>query len=199
MLQSHRRPMTKNKERVDFLLRQLGKGFLFLIVIIGGYILGSRYLGFDLKEVMGSLYEEPEIVFTIFLISEIVFGIIPPEFFMIWSQRHQDMGIFIDNVLVLMSISYAAGILGYWFGAYLNGTRAYTFVRKRIFGKFEKHFQEYGDFLVVVAAITPIPFSGICMLVGSVHYPFGKFLLIAMARFLRFAVYASIIWQTRVT
>ena len=191
--------MAKNKERADFLLRQLGKGFLFLIVVVGGYILISRYFGFDLKEAMGPLYEEPGLVFSIFLFSEVVFGIIPPEFFMIWSQRHRDMGIFIDNVLVLMLVSYAAGVIGYWFGAYLNGTRAYTFVRKRIFGKFEKHFQAYGGFLVVVAAITPIPFSGICMLVGSVHYPFARFLIVAMARFARFIVYASIIWQVHVT
>jgi len=80
--------MTKNRDRIDFFLRQFGKGFLFLIVIIGGYILGSRYFGFDLKEIMGPLYERPTIVYGIFLISEVVFGIIPPEFFMIWSQRH---------------------------------------------------------------------------------------------------------------
>jgi len=97
-----------------------------------------------------------------------------------------------------MAISYSAGVLGYWFGAYLNGTRVYTFVKKRIFGKFEKHFHTYGGFLVIVAAVTPIPFSGICMLVGSVRYPLKKFLLFAMARFLRFALYAAIIWQTQV-
>ncbi len=191
--------MTKNKERADFFLRQLGKGFLFLIVIIGGYIFFSKYLGFDLKEIMGPLYERSDIVFIIFLISEVVFGIIPPEFFMIWSQRHGDLTIFINNISVLTGISYAAGVLGYWFGAYLNTTRAYTFFKKRVFGKFEKHFHSYGGFLVIVAAITPIPFSGICMLVGSVHYPFNKFLLFAMARFIRFTIYAGIIWHTQVT
>jgi membrane protein YqaA with SNARE-associated domain len=190
--------MSKNRERADFFLRQLGKGFLFLILIIGGYIVASRYLGFDLKEIMGPLYERAEMVFVIFLVSEVVFGIIPPEFFMIWSQRHQDLGIFVNNVIVLMSISYAAGVFGYWFGAYLNGTRAYTFFKNKVFGKFEEHFHRYGGFLVIVASVTPIPFSGICMLVGSVRYPFSKFLIFATARFVRFTVYASIIWQTQV-
>ena len=123
-LRKQKRRMAKNKERADFFLLQLGKGFLFLIVIIGGYILASRYLGFDLKEIMGPLYEKPTIIFSIFWISEVVFGIIPPEFFMIWSQRHGDLSIFINNVSMLMGISYVAGVLGYWFGAYLNGTRA---------------------------------------------------------------------------
>ncbi|MCP4458400.1 MAG: VTT domain-containing protein [Cytophagales bacterium] len=190
--------MTKNRERADFFLRQLGKGFLFLIVIIGGYILVSRLFGFDLKEIMGPLYERPIIIYTIFWVSEVVFGIIPPEFFMIWSQRHGDLSLFVNNVTMLMVISYVAGVVGYWFGAYLNGTRAYTFLKKKIFGKFEEHFHHYGGFLVIVAAVTPIPFSGICMLVGSVRYPFTKFLLFAMARFVRFTVYAAIIWQTQV-
>jgi len=190
--------MTKNKERADFFLRQLGKGFLFLLVIIGGYILASKYFGFDLKEIMGPLYERPTLVFSLFLVSEFVFGIIPPEFFMIWSQRHGDLSVFMNNVSLLMVISYVAGVFGYWFGAYLNTTRIYRLVKKRIFGKFEKHFYKYGGFLVIVAAVTPIPFSGICMLVGSLRYPFNKFLLFAMARFVRFTVYAAIIWQTQV-
>ena len=88
--------MTKNKERADFFLRQLGKGFLFLLVIIGGYILASKYFGFDLKEIMGPLYERPTLVFSLFLVSEFVFGIIPPEFFMIWSQRHGDLSVFMN-------------------------------------------------------------------------------------------------------
>ena len=190
--------MTSNRDRADFFLRQLGKGFLFLLVIIGGYILASRNFGFDLKEIMGSLYEKPVIVYSIFLVSEVVFGIIPPEFFMIWSQRHADLGIFINNIAMLTVISYSAGILGYWFGAYLNTTTIYRLFKKRVFGKFEEHFYRYGGFLVIVAAITPIPFSGICMLVGSLHYPFNKFMLFAMARFIRFTLYAAIIWQTQV-
>lgn len=189
---------TSNRERTQFFLRNLLRGIIFLIVIIGGYFLAKKHLGIDLKEIMGPLYESPKTVFTIFWISEIVFGIIPPEFFMIWSQRHEDFDLFVSNVLVLMSISYVAGVIGYWFGAYLHTTRAYDFLKKRVFGKFEEHFNRYGGFLVVVAAMTPIPFSGICMLVGSVRYPFSRFLLFAMVRFVRFTVYAYVIWQAHV-
>ncbi len=189
---------TQNPKRSEFFLKNLVRGVLFLAVIIGGYLIAKRYLGFDLKEWMGPLYESPRTIFSIFLVSEVVFGIIPPEFFMIWSQRHGDVEIYISNVFILMCISYLAGIVGYWFGAYLNTTRAFTFFKKRIFGKFEEHFNEYGGFLVIVAAMTPIPFAGICMLVGSVRYPFARFLVFAMARFVRFTVYAYIIWHAQI-
>lgn len=187
-----------NPNRVRFFLRNLTRGVLFLVFIIGLYVIAKRYLGFDLKEWMGPLYESPKTVFTIFLVSEVVFGIIPPEFFFIWSARHGDAEIFVSNVFILMVISYAAGVLGYWFGAYLNTTRAYRFFKHKVFGKFEDHFNDYGGFLVIVAAMTPIPFSGICMLVGSFRYPFARFLVFAMARFVRFAVYAYIIWRANV-
>ena len=186
-----------NADRGRFFFKNLVRGIIFLFVIVGGYLLASRYLGFDLKESMGSLYESPRAIFGIFWISEIVFGIIPPEFFMIWSQRHGDIDIYISNVFLLMCISYFAGIVGYWFGAYLYTTRAYTFFKKRVFGKFEDKFEDYGGFLVIVAAMTPIPFSGICMLVGSFRYPFARFLVFAMARFIRFGLYAYIVWESQ--
>jgi membrane protein YqaA with SNARE-associated domain len=189
---------TQRAEKLRFFFSNLMRGMAFLILIIGGYLVAKKYGGFDLKEMMGPLYESPKVIFSIFLISEVVFGIIPPEFFMIWSQRHNDLPLFISNVAVLSLISYAAGVIGYWFGAYLNRTTAYRFVKRKVFGKFEKQFNKYGGFLVVVASMTPIPFSGICMLVGSVKYPFTKFLMYSMTRFLRFILYGFIIWEAHV-
>jgi membrane protein YqaA with SNARE-associated domain len=58
--------------------------------------------------------------------------------------------------------------------------------------------QKYGVFLILVAAITPLPWSAISMLVGSLHYPSKKYLLWALARFIRFAVYAAIIWEANI-
>ena len=190
--------MPTKSEKLQFFLRNLFRGVIFLGVIIGGYFLAKKHLGIDLKNLMGPLYESPRTVFSVFGISEVIFGIIPPEFFMIWSQRHEDLNLFVENVIVLMAISYAAGVIGYWIGAYLNGTRFYTFMKARVFGKFEEHFHNYGGFLVIVATMTPIPFSGICMLVGSVRYPFSRFLIFSLARLFRFAIYAWIIWEAHV-
>ncbi|MEQ9229482.1 MAG: VTT domain-containing protein, partial [Cyclobacteriaceae bacterium] len=85
-----------------------------------------------------------------------------------------------------------------WFGAYMNSSHVFTFFKNKIFGKFEEQFNKFGGFLVIVAALTPLPFSGICMLVGSTRYPFKRFLLFSLARVVRFTVYAYIIWQAHV-
>ncbi|WP_462254148.1 VTT domain-containing protein [Ekhidna sp.] len=185
-----------NKRR--FLIRNLLRGFLWLAVIVVGFIYLRKNYDFTLETVLGPVYDEPTIVYLIFLASEIIFGIIPPEFFMIWSLRNEVLTDYINNVIALSAISYVAGIIGFGIGAYLKNTRFYRLMKVRVFGKFEKHLNNYGGFLVVVAALTPLPFSGIAMLVGSVHYSFKKYLWFSLFRFLRFIAYGIVIWEANI-
>lgn len=181
-----------------FLLRNLGKGLVWLIVIVGGYFYARDNLDFSLETVLGPFYDRPKIVYLIFLASEVIFGIIPPEFFMIWSLRTEVLSSYIYNLISLSAISYAAGVIGFLIGQYLNETQFFVAMKKRVFGKFEDHLTQYGGFLVIVAAVTPIPFSGIAMLMGSVKYSFRKYLYFSLFRFARFLVYAIIIWEANI-
>lgn len=174
------------------------RGFLWLAVIVFGYVYLHKTYNFTLEAILGPVYDQPTVVYMIFLASEVIFGIIPPEFFMIWSLRSESLFIYVNNIIGLSVISYIAGIIGFGIGAYLKNTQFYRQMKKRVFGKFEKHLNNYGGFLVVVAAITPIPFSGIAMLVGSVHYSFRKYLWFSLFRFLRFVVYGVIIWEANI-
>jgi len=185
-------------DRRRFLLRNLAKGFFWLIVIVGGYFYAHNNLNFTFEAVLGPVYEKPTIVYLIFLSSEIIFGIIPPEFFMIWSLRAEILTNYVNNIISLSVISYLAGIIGFLIGQYLNKTQFFVEMKKRVFGKFEAHLNNYGGFLVIVAALTPIPFSGIAMLVGSVKYSFKKYLYFSLFRFARFLAYSIIIWEANI-
>jgi hypothetical protein len=185
-------------DRKRFLLRNLGRGFIWLIVIVGGYFFAQNNLDFTLESVLGPVYEKPTIIYMMFLSSEVIFGIIPPEFFMIWSLRAEILSTYIDNIIALSFISYAAGVIGFLIGQYLNRTAFFVVMKRRVFGKYIKHLNQYGGFLVIVAAITPLPFSGIAMLVGSVKYSFRKYLYFSLFRFARFLVYSMIIWEANV-
>ena len=183
--------MAKNKsdelpDRRRFLLKNLLRGFLWLGAIVFAFIYARKNYDFTLQSVLGPMYDQPTIVYLIFLASEVIFGIIPPEFFMIWSLRSEVLNTYIGNIVALSSISYVAGIIGFGIGAYLKNTQFYKEMKKRVFGKFEKHLNNYGGFLVIVAALTPLPFSGIAMLVGSVHYSFKKYLWFSLFRFYAF-------------
>lgn len=186
------------KERTAFFLKNLFRGLLWLGIIVGGYFYLKNNYNFSLEGILGSFYERPAVIFSIFFGSEVIFGIIPPELFMIWSLRHELLDLYIENVLVLALLSYFAGTIGYYIGFKFSTTRLYRVLRKNYLAKFEKHLSQFGGFLVVVAALTPLPFAGICMLMGAVKYPIKRFLLISTTRFLRFGVYAIIIWEANI-
>ena len=184
------------REKTNFLFKNLIRGLALLVVIIGGYLLAKKYFEFDLEMILGPFYNQPFVIFMIFLLSEVILGIIPPEFFMLWSLRDGNVSIYIENVIFLAFISYGAGLIDYYLGAKFNKTLMYKYIKTKLLRKMERKFHKYGGFLVVVASLTPLPFSGICMLVGAARYPVSKFLLISLTRLLRFCFYAYIIWET---
>jgi len=187
-----------DKARISFLLRNFVKGLIWLAVIIGGYLFLKKHYDFTLESLLGAWYNRPFIIYLIFFISETIFGIIPPELFMIWSLRDEMLYHYILYVAGFSLISYLAGIIGYFIGAHFSSTRLYRIVRVTYLKRFEKHLIRFGGFLVVVAALTPLPFAGICMLMGTIQYSYRRFLIIALTRFLRFGVYAIVVWQANV-
>lgn len=184
--------------RNRFLIKNLLRGLMWLAVIVIGYVYLRKNYDFTLESVLGPVYDRPSVIYFIFLASETIFGIIPPEFFMIWSLRSEVLCNYINNIIALSVISYISGVIGFGIGIYLKNTRFYRIMKIRVFGKFEKHLNYYGGFLVIVASLTPLPFSGIAMLVGSVHYSFRKYLWFSLFRFLRFVVYGIVIWEANI-
>ncbi|MBE0641237.1 MAG: VTT domain-containing protein [Bacteroidales bacterium] len=183
------------KERILFLLRNLMAGLLWLGGIILIFWLSRHFLGLDFQHLINQHADEPLFVFGTFLVSEVVFGIIPPEIFMVWAAGSEDLAPYPVLMLMLASISYFSGISGYLIGHRLHPTRFYRWLDRRILGKYLPVLKRYGSFLIIVAALTPIPFSAICMLVGAIEYPFRKFLAYASFRILRFTLYAWVMQQ----
>ena len=184
-------PQTERNDKIRFFLRNLFRGLIWLVVVVGGYFYLEANYDITLKGILGDLYDQPAIIYGIFFVSEAVFGIIPPELFMIWSLRDELLSLYIFHIIGLSTISYVAGILGYYIGSHFSTTQNYL-------GRFEKHLNRFGGFLVIVAALTPLPFSGICMLMGTVKYPYRRFLAFSTLRFVRFIVYAMIIWEANI-
>lgn len=183
----------KSSGKIKFLLKNLLRGLIWLSVLVAAFIIVKRNSNY--VEWLSLVYEHPIWVYVIYSLSELLFGIIPPEIFMIWGLRAGEEVEYVLIVFSLAVISYLAGVAGFSFGSYLNHTYLFSRLKHKFLGKYEKYFMRFGSFLIIVAAVTPIPFSGISMLVGSVHFPFKKYLLSALARFLRFAAYSFIIWK----
>ena len=181
--------------RTVFLLKNLSRGLLWLAVLAIAFILFNRYVDIDSSEFLVAIGDNVKTVFFVYFLSEILVGIIPPEVFMMWSLKLAESRDYILDVSLFAFISYFAGIVAYLFGRYFHQTIIYRYIRKRYLRKFEIRFQQFGGFLLFVAAVTPLPYSGICMLSGAANYSSRNFYLITLFRFLRFVVYGYFIWR----
>jgi len=187
--------MLKINDKWTFLIKNLLKGIFWLVLILVVFILIKNEIDLKSSSTIDSIRDKPILVLLIYIFSEVAFGIIPPEFFMIWSLQYTDPLHYGFIVLLLAVISYMAGVLGYWIGVFFNKTKWYKYLHEKLLYKYQGVVNRFGIYLIAIASMTPIPFSAICMIVGSARYPFRKLLLYACFRFLRFGIYSFLIWQ----
>lgn len=185
--------------KLVFFLRNFARGLAWVLAILA-IVFGLKKLNlFDYETFLLPLYDRPLLIYLVFFVSEVVVGIIPPEFFMLWALHNHSFAQYMQIVLLLASLSYLAGLIAYFAGRYLNTRRFFRFFRRRFLKKLERLFYQYGMPLIIVSALTPVPFSATSMLVGSSRYPLKKYLLYSLSRYLRFVLYGYIVWKTAVT
>lgn len=187
----------KTSFKTKYLLSNLGKGLLWLLVIIGIFLVVKKYYGDVYQDFMDSISDQPLLVFLVFILSEVMFGIIPPELFMIWALKAKEgsQGNYYMIVAALAALSYMAGVIGYYFGLRFRKTALYINLRDKFAAQFEKNVKRFGGYMIAVAALTPIPYSAVCMLTGAARFNFTHFLLLGIFRIGRFLFYGFIMWQ----
>jgi len=183
----------EEESRSSFLWRNLIRGLIWFAVILTAYILAAEELAVYQKDI-NNIGDRLPLLLGIFTISEIVFGIIPPELFMLIWQSKGVLSEYVISLTYLTIISYAAGVIGYYIGHFFSRTPLYVQIHQRYLKQYDRKLRIYGLYLVLVGAITPLPFSATCMLAGSVNTPINKFLLVCIARIIRFAGYGWAVW-----
>lgn len=183
--------------RMQFLIRNGLKGLAWFAVLIVGYILFRKIIFSQNPEYwLQQFYSQPKIIYLIYGASEFFFGIIPPELFMIWAVNKADVTHYWWNIAFFAGVSYAMGYLTFLIGQFLYKRVTFRYIRIRFFKNLWPKLKKYGIFLIIVAALTPLPWSAVSMLVGASGYPSERFLRYALFRILRFALYGYIIYQT---
>ena len=183
--------------RVKFLISNGLKGMVWFAIILFAYFMFEELVISKNPDAwVERFYAQPFIIYSIYLASEFIFGIIPPELFMIWAYNKGGTWHYIFNVAFFAAVSYTMGYLTFLIGQLLLKRATFRWLRRKFFIQQAKLLKKYGLFLIIIAALTPIPWSAVCLLVGSAEYPSKKFLKYALFRILRFAVYGYIIFQT---
>lgn len=185
--------MQQEETKSGFLWKNLLRGLLWFAVILTAYILAIEDIKVYQQDI-NNIGDRLPLLLGVFTVSEIVFGIIPPELFMLIWQSKGILSEYIVNLTYLTFISYAAGVLGYYIGRYFSKTAIYQRIHLKYLKQYDRQLKKYGLYLVLVGAVTPVPFSATCMLAGSVNAPLKDFLLICISRIIRFAGYGWAVW-----
>lgn len=161
--------------------------FVLLLLVVDSFIV-------DIGSVLTNLVEvcSPLVIFSIFLISESLLGLLPPEIFIAWASKSDYSILFL---FLLATISYIGGIISYFIGSRLFLIPA---VKDYIEVKIAKHIvnlRKWGGIFVFLGAVSPLPHSIVSMACGLIKYNFKHYLLWSLFRYVRFLVYALVIFQ----
>ncbi len=187
----------KFSPRMQFLIKNGLRGMAWLAVLLIAYFFFEKIvISRDPDMWMETFYARPIMIYLIYIGSEFFFGLIPPELFMIWAINKASVSHYFMNLAFFGLASYFLGYVNFLIGKFLYKRVSFRYVRIKFLKKSWPQLKKYGIFLIVVAALTPLPWSAVCLLVGSAGYPTGRFLRYAVFRIIRFAVYGYIIFQT---
>ncbi|MEQ9592836.1 MAG: VTT domain-containing protein [Cyclobacteriaceae bacterium] len=186
----------EEETKSTFLFKNLLRGLVWFAVIITVFILLEEYIQDNFRPHLEHLYDSVILFYGIFTMSEIAFGLIPPELFMlVYKINNIPLYNYVVDLTALTVISYGAGIVGYYIGKNFSKAAFYKRISEQYLSQYQKSLRRFGGYLVFVGAITPVPFSAMCMLAGSIDFPFRSFLLISITRIFRFGVYGWAVWS----
>jgi len=169
------------------------KGAITIAVIVG-IVLILEYYFLDINALLDTLVStfSPFMIFLVFAVSESLLGMLPPEIFIAWSAKSEWPWIFL---MVLASLSYLGGIVSYFIGMLLHRIpqiKTYTEVK---IAMHISNLRKWGGVLVFVGAMLPIPHSVVGSACGLIKYDFKYYLVWALFRYVRFIIYAFVIFK----
>jgi len=183
------------QDKKKYLIKGLVQGFLMFGVIILAFMLGKRFLDPASFVWLQPFFGKVTLIISIFIASEMLSGILPPELFIIWALQDGTFLHFMFKVFFLALISYVSGFLSYTIGRTLRNKSKFRAFKFKFFKKYDQLFREYGGFLIIVATLSPLPFGAVALMGGAAAYNRHRYLMHSLWRFVRFFVYAIILWQ----
>ena len=165
---------------------------LVIITIIVGIVLLLNHF-FNLSQIIEDYifsHDTPGVL-TLFLISETVLGWIPPDLFIMWSDKFNAPLLWLT---ILGTISYVGGMNAYFIGKIaLKFPRFRRWLENRNAVFFER-IRKWGGIIIILAALFPLPFATTTLAAGMVKYPLKQTLIFGLSRYIRFYLYGAMIF-----
>ena len=177
----------------EFLRSNLLKLLASVVIILGlFYVVDTFVINIDDAMAWVTKILSPAGLMGLFFFSEVSFGFITPELLIVWADETLKPRWMLT---LLATLSYSAGIVSYFIGRFW-ATR--KIVRERILERNAKSMEQlrrFGGLLIILAALTPLPYPIVCQLSGLNKYPFKYFIWITLVRFMRFGLYGALLFN----
>lgn len=178
-----------------FILQNSLRGLLWLLAIIVFYGLFTYFLPEEWDSYLDRFTDKPGLILSIFLTSETLFGIVPLEFFLFWAKEQASLMVFIGFVFLLSVLSYIGALIAYFVGSRARYVpRIQRITQWESFQSSAQIYRKYGGIVIIIAALTPLPFATISFLSATFEFPLARYLLYSSSRFIRFLISGWIIW-----
>lgn len=171
----------------------LKKAILPILLFIGALLAVNEYV-ININQVLVTVTEtfSPIGILLVFLASESILGLVPPELFIAWAGKSASP---VLNLSLLALASYLGGIFSYFMGKAITTIPSVHNYLENKMSKHIKNTEKWGGFLIVVGALLPIPFAMTSIAAGIINYKFRYYLLFGLLRFVRFYGYALVIFK----
>lgn len=176
-----------------FVGRSVKKAVIPILLIIAA-IWALDFYVLDLNSLLATVTETypPAGIILVFLLSESVLGLIPPELFIAWAGKSAFPIFYLS---LLAAASYLGGIASYFIGISITKIPVIHRTLEQNLAKHIKNTRKWGGFLIIVGALLPIPFAMTSIAAGIIRFPFISYLMFGLLRFVRFYAYALVIFE----
>ena len=177
----------------SFVGKSVKKAVLPIVLFIAA-ILALDYFVLDLNQLLVTVTETypPAGIIAVFFLSESLLGLVPPELFIAWSGKSAYPIFYLS---LLAAASYLGGIVSYFIGLSITKIPAVKKQMELNLAKHIKNTRKWGGFLIIVGALLPIPFAMTSIAAGFIRFPFMSYLMFGLLRFVRFYLYALVIFE----
>lgn len=186
---------TDFKPRKRYILENVIRSLVYIGVLVFLYVLLKSYFIDELHTWIAFAEERKGLMFLIFFVSELAFGLVPPEVFMVvFPKEDYGFSVFVGIMMLMSFMSYIAGTIIYLIGRFLGRRGDFRLFNQKWYLQYKEKMEMYGSVLLVLACVTPVPYSTVCLVSGSQEFPFKKFLLISLTRIFRFVIYGAVVY-----
>ncbi|CAM3523692.1 short-chain dehydrogenase [Flavobacterium gelidilacus] len=176
----------------SFIWQGLKKAIIPTLLIVGVlFYVNEKVMNLNDAMVYATKNFSDFFLFSIFLLSESILGLIPPDIFIAWTKNTDSPLLYLS---ILAFLSYSGGVIAYFMGKALASIPS---INRYMYGKMTKHIinmQKWGGFLIIVGALLPLPFAMACLAAGMINFSRKHFFLFSLFRIFRFVIYGYVIY-----